>query len=251
MSRRRWISAGAGLYLLFLLLTLPTDLVLQGAQLLDAPPLRYAAASGTLWQGELRQLQVAERRFDRLSWDLHPSRLLLGELGGHLELRQGPNYLRGDLGIGPLGGIDLSGVEAQWRLTDLSQGTPLATFSPQGQLNLHLQQASLGDQQLHSLEGVASWSDAAIEMIQPMTLGAFRAEFTPGAEEGVEALIRDADGPVSLSAQLQLSPDWSYEVNGDWAPRGNAPNLRNLTRLAGRPGVDGRYPIQVAGQLFQ
>ena len=94
MKRPLWIALLAAIaFLAIVLVRMPA------AWLLPSRGGQWSCASieGSLWSGGCAALTVSSTSLGDLSWDLHPSRLLLGRAAAHLTLSHGPAEAAADV----------------------------------------------------------------------------------------------------------------------------------------------------------
>ena len=66
---------------------------------------------------------------------------------------------------------------------------------------------------------------------------------TPGAGE-----LRDAGGPIQLSARVIINPDLTWTLDGMVGTRaGQLPQLQRRLEMLGAPDAAGRRPLSVSG----
>lgn len=246
-----WLTLTIGLYLFFLLWTIPAGL--GWAWLASRPESKMARVTmldlhGPWSAGNCALLKMGPLQLHDLTWRIRPLALFRGRLEfaltgalpdsgklaatvslgrRDLELRelqlQGPanNFFRT-----LLPGIPLHGALAGQDLRLLLVGGLPAAAS--GQLN---------------------WQGAGVELTAPVVVGdlALQMQSDPG---GITANLKDSGGPLRIDIQTRLKPDGAYELTGEVAPRGTIPpELTNMLSLLGPRTPDGRIRLSRSGQL--
>lgn len=242
---RGWLL-GVAAYLIFLLATLPADYV-AGWTSKYFPAIRLSGVSGSVFSGQAQQLRYAGRPLGAIEWHfdwLAPFTFTLGyrvrlhddsrDLEGRVDTRFGAVYLRSLSGRLPVVALD------PW--------SPLPTHSLEGNLNLALKQLSFKDDRLTGAAGEVDLSEAVLKWPTSYTLGSFRLLLT-NAGAGVRATADDVNSPLSLHADLSLSPTGAYKLTGTLAAHDPGDTAtRNLLANLGHPDSTGRYPFSFSGQ---
>jgi len=246
-----WLTLTIGLYLFFLLWTIPAGFC--WAWLASRPESQMARVTmldlhGPWSAGNCAMVKVGPLQLHDLTWRIRPLALLRGRLefaltgalpdSGQmaatvslgrrdLELRdlqlQGP---AASLGRTWLPGIPLTGTLAgkDLRLI-LVGGLPVAAS---GQLN---------------------WQGAGVELTSPVPMGDLALQMQSDTG-GITANLKDSNGPLRIEIQTRLKADGAYEITGEVAPRGAIPpELTNMIGLLGPRTPDGRIRLSRSGQL--
>ncbi|MCC5861315.1 MAG: type II secretion system protein N [Gammaproteobacteria bacterium] len=248
MSRRAWqlLAAGAVLYLVVLVMTLPAAMVLP--RLLAGTPVAAGGVEGTLWRGSAATLVVAEVPAYGLRWRIEPLALFRGRLQGRAEARLDEGFIRARLGYALFSGrLHADDVEAAARLARLA--APAGFQGTDGNLSLQLEHMVLHQGWPVRLAGRLGVGALSIQELGRQPLGDFEAVFKLEAEDLV-AELRDVAGLLDLEANLRLDRELRWALEGEVAPRGSAPpNLRDALTLLGPADDRGRRPFGLGGRL--
>jgi hypothetical protein len=206
-----------------------------------------ATLDGTLWSGTCSGVVVSGKALGDLSWDLHPLRLLIGQLAARVKLANGVVAGTGELQLGFGGHLTLRNV-----LADLPLDPQLISGVPQnlrGHAHLDLSLVRLehgiitqleGRIEAHDLEDRSGGNDTA--------LGSYLVSFPPGVVGDPTGKIRDLDGPLALEGTLRLTRAPGFELEGFIAPRkGASPEVVNNLQFLGSPDASGRRSFSLAG----
>ncbi|HHJ80844.1 MAG TPA: type II secretion system protein N [Candidatus Tenderia electrophaga] len=231
----------------FLLATFPAQ---RGFALLaeQAPQLRAAGLSGTVWSGKAGVLQVGDRNLEKLQWQLKPWSVLFGQLELDVRLDGADVAGQASIGLKPDGAIRLTDVDLRLSAAEMSKQFKVPVDLG-GQFNVQLHSAELMGQKLQSAEGVIRWQRAALVSPFAQPMGEFVARLSTEADV-IKAQVKDDGGPLQLDGVAKLTPDGRYDFNGSVSVRDAQQKLLvQGVRAMGRPGKDGRVPLRYSGRL--
>jgi general secretion pathway protein N len=213
-------------------------------------PNHFAGASctsidGSLWSGACSGLSVSGSTVGDVGWELHPFGLLLGRLGAHLTLGNGPAEAAADVELRLGQKITARNVSATLPLDPrLLPGVP-ATLHGNARIDLAL--ARLEHGVLKELKGTVEAHDLVDTSGQRTPLGSYAVSFPGGDTTGQ---LHDLDGPLAVEGTLKLTPQPGFEVQGLVATRNGAPQeLINNIRFLGSPDASGRRPFSLSGSF--
>jgi len=211
------------------------------------PTLSCASVEGSLWSGYCSGLEVRGVALGDLTWQLHPVRLLAGELAAHVDVEHPPaTSAQADVQIGLGGTVEARNVTALLPLDPaLLQGIP-PTLT--GTLHLDLALVRVTSKGVVSrLEGRIEASDLVDSSGYVTPLGSFAVTFPGGAGEPTGD-IADVGGPLAVQGKLHLTPQPGYELSGYVTPRQSAtPALISSIQFLGSPDAQGRRPFALSG----
>ena len=211
------------------------------------PTLSCASVEGSLWSGYCSGLEVRGVALGDLTWQLHPVRLLAGELAAHVDVEHPPaTSAQADVQIGLGGTVEARNVTALLPLDPaLLQGIP-PTLT--GTLHLDLALVRVTSKGVVSrLEGRIEASDLVDSSGYVTPLGSFAVTFPGGAGEPTGD-IADVGGPLAVQGKLHLTPQPGYELSGYVTPRQSAtPALISSIQFLGSPDGQGRRPFALSG----
>jgi general secretion pathway protein N len=248
MNRPRLLVAlGVGAFLLMLLVTLPAQLAVgQLARLgIDA-----TGVSGSVWKGHAALVRVGAMPLGELSWDLHVLALFTGRASATIAVKQPGAFAEGDLSATPGGRITLTGVSASWPLDRVA--APGLPAGWKGTANLKLAELVIEDRVPVAVTGTVDLIDVVGPANRPARLGSYRATFpsaTPGPN-GITADLKDLDGPLAITATLQVQRDRNYLIEGQVATRPDAPaQIVSALQYLGEADSSGRRPFSLSGSF--
>ncbi|MBY5994002.1 type II secretion system protein N [Ferrimonas balearica] len=244
----KYTLLGVVLYLMFLLVNVPAALVWQLAPLPKG--VNAAGLSGTLWQGQADQLTVAGRQLEQVSWELHPSQLLMGQAG--LSFRLGGGVARGEgtLSYG-FGGLEVDSLRFSAPLPWLLGNTRLP-FRTQlnGAATLSLNDSAQGSPWCDRLSGrvLVDTLDVRNQFGQ-FPLGNLAG--TLSCEQGnLKLLMDEAENEIGVQGQAMLLADNQVQVAASIRPTDAQPeDLRKALAFLGQPDGEGAYPFNYNGPI--
>lgn len=234
----------SGIYLFWLLLTAPARLL----TLALPDGISVGEFSGTLWQGEARQLAWRGAHLDHLSWALTFS---AGLPGWRITLND-PNGLRGQISLFGITTLRLqdgrflvpASFARRWLMPDLPlEASGQITLSlPEGRFN------HAGCQQLSA--GRMLWQEAQLSSpAGSLTLASVSGKFSCTPAGALALTLSQDSHQLSLSGQGTLSPDGRYAFHGKLQTRQSTPGLLTLLMTQNqRLDEQGRIPWQLQGK---
>jgi len=165
MRKRVLIIVGIVVFGLSLLVHLPAQMVLPE----NSGKFRLVGISGSLWQGEIRQILFTNKALpvQDLSWSMRPAALLTGKYKAYFHERQKPSN-NGHLSLNLFSReVEIQGLH--WQLSTASLDSLVLLrggLKPQGQLQLDLDYLQLpaGNTLPSRLQGQLDWQDAALQI---------------------------------------------------------------------------------------
>ncbi len=243
-----YLGLGLGMYLVFLVTTLPAPWAYSWAQT-RLGGVVLSGLSGSVWDGRAVTAQLGQTRLEKFHWQLNPWALLFGRLGADLEFayRDEPAALSVSRGFG--GRWHFSDVALRMPARALESWLRLPAAELSGVLDVQLDKLVIDQGRITTAQGVMAWNNAAV--VKPVTadLGGFTVTLD-NADEGIKGVLKDQGGAVQADGVLNLKPDGNYDftgtlVSGD--PR--QPAIAQGVQLFGQPGGDGRVKLSIQGAL--
>ena len=204
-----------------------------------------AGVDGSLWSGVCTALTVQRTPVGDVSWELHPWRLLLGELAAHIAVTRGAGNLDAEVEL-RFG----QQVTVRHAVADLPLDPALIPGLPadlHGRAHLDLALAQFEHGVITALQGRIEARDLEDRSGAATPLGSYLVTF-PGGPGEPTGKLRDLDGPLAVEGTLRLTRQPGFELEGLVAARAGAtPELVNNIRYLGSPDATGRRPFSVAG----
>ena len=242
------IAIGVISYFIFLFATIPASFAFS--RLAETSlQLRYGTASGTIWKGEVNNLDVSGLRVSRAHWDMHAWRLMLAQLSVNVGLNIDRSVANANITLPFFGNTMVKDVRAAFPLQTLSQFGYLPGNTASGDLAVRLDELILEEYRPVSAQGEITLNNLVLNVAGNMPLGNFRAVIS--SESGsIRAAVNDTQGPLNLQAMFSLSPEGNYDIDGTVSLRDTTQqDLARGLGLVGQADATGAHQIQFSGQL--
>lgn len=215
-------------YLFFLLLYLPAAQVVSRIEL--PGNVNISGVSGTIWQGEIEQLEIEDISLKQLYWQIG----MAGFLPAIHWAMTDPQGISGKGSVGWMNGVQL-------QTTDIK--LPAALIIPKlelplpvtanGMIKLHIEHARIIDLSCESLSGVLRWDNGRLSSpMGEIELGEAQARLNCADFKLIADISQKSDA-LSLTAQVKLDEDM-YEMDATLTPGASlSPLLANgLSQIA-------------------
>jgi len=235
-------------FFIFLIASIPAQWVVQQLPPQLSQQLQLTGVSGTLWRGEAASVVAGGENLGMLTWSLLPLPLLWGQASLDIELNSDKHFAEGELSIGLLDqSLTLQQTRLRVPVAGYAARFPLSGFTPQGVMELRLDQLVYSDAAITDLTGELQWSQAALS--NDLMLGDLAADFQL-LEGKLVAQLKDLGGALSLDGKFTLESSGAYTLKTILAntdPVNTA--LSQTLRLVGRPAANGTVPFNHSGRL--
>jgi hypothetical protein len=248
-QRDALIGAGLGAFAAGTVALLPAHVALK----LLGTGARISGASGTLWSGTADAIQLDALQLGRTEWSLRPLALFRGRLAADVTTQWAGGSGHGDVAIGLGKSFACNDCEISTSLVALR---PIAAVPALGgKLDLTVRALDISEGWPRRAIGVARVTDMPLSIPGQAqssgAVGSYEVAFNadPVAEDGrVEGTVTDLDGPLQVTARLQLTPPGNYQLAGTAQARPDAPPaLRSGLALLGPPRADGSREFAFSG----
>ncbi|WP_220457553.1 type II secretion system protein N [Vibrio marinisediminis] len=231
---------------------LPIQAVLAHAPLPNQ--LKIAGASGTLWQGQVQQLQWQQYNLGQVSWQLQPTKLLTGNLQAQVRLGRGNPWqlrARGVVGYG-LQGAYAEDVIASMPATQVMKFAPPipVPLDITGQLELSIESLQYAAPYCRSGKGNLVWNTDQIGTpLAPLELGPVIADLSC-KESNIKVMGKQRSQQVMSEFSLDLQANHQYSAKAWFNPQPEFPDaLAEQLKWLPTPDNQGRYQFSYRGRL--
>lgn len=243
---KAWLL-GLAAFLLALLIVLPARWV--AAALPDT--VQCAGWSGSVWRGQCRELALSDgqkvvMRLSTLQWRLKPATLLRLRLRAQFHSTWPQGETAGEVTVAAGGAIQVRDMNGRSELDRRFFGA-----MPQGwhgQVDIRGFDLDWHDGIIGRLGGellVSNLLDA-----RGTKLGSYRLAFTPSDAPPFTGQLSDAGGPMEVAADLQLTADQNWTLEGRMRVRDAANTTLNRTLdMLSAPDASGWRRLSAAGQF--
>lgn len=242
-----YIFLFTGLFSLSVVVHTPVSFVLPYANL----PMDVSGASGTLWQGNIQQLNWRGQNLGKVSWQFSPSQLFKGKAEYALRFGYGS-----DLGFNGKGivGFDFSGLYANNVVASIAAKSiqnkvnyPLP-IDANGQVELAIQQYRYEQPWCQAAQGTLVWNNSEVNSpLGNLNLGTIIADLSC-ANSVLSAESNHENGQLAAAFTAELSRDMQVKLDAWFKPNSDFPaGMRSQLKWLGNPDAQGRYPFVYSG----
>ena len=213
-----------------------------------APPaVQMSGLDGTIWSGSAAELSASGLYLRELKWRLRPLRLVTGKVAARIEARPSSGFLEAEIAVGLGGDIMLSDVNGSLPLRDFATITRMPGLA--GNVSLQFNELRIRDGLPVVADGTLAVADLVAPMVDPASIGGYRAEFFTD-DNAVVASVEDDNGVFDLAGSLTVSGDRNYQFLGKVAATDStSEKLKRQLRFLGSPNDRGQHDIRLEGQL--
>jgi hypothetical protein len=250
MTRKGYITIALLVFIASLIAQAPAATLYAWFKPKAPAPVELIGLQGTINTGRASGLNVNNRStLNNLNWKLQPWRLLLGQLGFHLE-SHGDTTLDSHIALSIFGSTGINDTQGVMNLKTLLTAIGQPFLPLDGQARLQLKSLRLRSNQFKSADGRIEIRGLAWTLAQePIVLGDFAAVVTT-ENDTIIAQFQPLAGTLELNGTAKLSPDQSYEAQLQLRPKPGAPPLLNsLLGSIGPADPQGWYHIRQQGKL--
>lgn len=241
----RWLLAGLGLYLVFLVATFPAGYAIAWLQK-DVPGVHLAGVHGNVWAGSAQEAAWQGQPWGSLHWSFDWRALFAGRVGYRFSLEAPDIALQARVADNHRN-LLLQDVAGHLPISRLAPWLPLPPGSVAGQLNIKLDRMLLVNARPAAAVGTLSVTNLNLSWPQSVSLGDYQLKLRTAAD-GIRGNLLDTSGPLMLQGSVHLAPDGHYHLSGTLAPRGPG-NLALNNLLHYLPSnADGKHPFDFNGR---
>ena len=241
----KWILLGLLAYVVFLIAKLPAIQLISRLQL--PANISIEGVSGTIWQGQARQLTINTLPIDKVEWQLSFWPLLTGK--ARLDITAGNMRQAEEVSFSGLLWLGKNSVAAQNFSLYLPSDLVIAQLplpvavNASGRFSLKLDELEYM-QGCQTLSGTGQWLNAQVLGLQnPLTLGTFNAELSC-IDNDVLISVKEPNS-FGLTAKARIPNNLHFAVEGRFKPDPSLPpEVQQAAQFFGKPDAEGYYPIE-------
>ncbi len=212
-------------------------------------PVHLGEVSGTLWNGQSNPASINGEPVGVLSWKLSPLSLLGARVDAYVVLR-GDAY-NGDSAVSVR-------RDRSVRVRDLNLRFPARRLEPmldipalvlRGEVQVAITQAELHGGFPTSINGRATWKDAAVAGSAEALFGDLVTDFSSSASGGLDGTISDSGGPLQAQGSYHAGLT-GYSADISLRARDGNPQVTEALQYIGQPQPDGSARLEVRGTLL-
>lgn len=247
MSWKKALLLGLATFVLALIIVLPAAWV---SAALPAS-VQCAAWSGSVWRGQCRELSLSDgqkvvMKLSTLRWRLKPAALLGLKLKADFDSTWPQGSTEGEVAVSPSGAISVRGMNGRSELDRRFFGAMPAGWH--GQIDIRDFDLDWRNGVIGRLGGELVVSD--LKDARGTALGGYRLRFPSSGAAPFNGELVDTGGPLEVAAQLQLTADQAWNLDGRMRVRdaGNTSLNRALDVLS-FADASGWRRLTAAGQF--
>lgn len=244
------IGVGVACFMVFVIASVPAKVI---ASLIPGDFVQIGGASGTLWSGEARLLQVSGVQLTETKWTLHPMQLPLGRLAFELETHTSGGFVRCDITLGITGVVTVRNLDAAGPLAPLAGLMKLPQSG--GDISLQIDVLTIKNEWPSSLVGSIRIENLPLNLIGVAAgpIGTYEVRFDsdPVPEDGrIVGALQDLGGPLELGGSVFLDPPRNYELSATIRAGAGAPtDLARGLALLGPADANGYHQFMMSGSM--
>ncbi|MCW8826809.1 MAG: type II secretion system protein N [Gammaproteobacteria bacterium] len=250
----RWGGIFVVIYILALLIQLPAkfsyEKIVPAVGIVPNPNLTVQSISGTLWRGEVADLQYRQQPLGLLKWNLNLLPLLIGELSSSWSVEHAAGLLQGDVSVdGEI--ITLNELQGKLHPSMLLPLFPFTPFTVDGMLTIDMKKLQLTGNRPSLLLGKVEWQQAQVTMTEPLDLGNVDLIFDTNQENGeITGQVTNLEGALEISSKIIIQADGSYQIETSLKPRNSRDQqLTNMLSILGKPDRSGVIRFSQNGKI--
>ncbi len=234
-------------YLLFLLATIPAQQIWQFIPQQNKARLHISHIEGSLWSGQISNLEINRLSLGQLDWNLNLLPLFLGQLGLDTKIQGSLGKLQSHLILSTNGRLQATDLSGRMPAESLNPYTLPATLG--GDISLNIQKLLFQNKQKLQMQGEMRWRNASISLLQTIELGDVRLLAKTDGDGSILHITNEKsalgiEGSIKLDAKGRYSVKLTL-VNQD----SNRKDIRALLHMLGHADATGKVHIQRQGQL--
>lgn len=214
------------------------------------PGLVLGAAEGSIWHGQVNNVEYRGWNAGKLEWSVRPLSLLGLRLSAGVEItRGGGNDISAIATITPAGKIVITNLRGGLAIAELEQAQLVPRNFASGALLVNVDELEIVDGRPVTATGRLGLTGLRSPLLPDVPLGDYSASLQTGIN-GIAAEFSELEAPISIDGNALLHPDGRYTVSGHITPKRETPEiLRRGLSLTGSPDASGRYTFSFEGNL--
>ena len=250
LKLRSWhwlVAYGISIYLLFLLINLPANVVWSMAPESIQQSVNITNLHGNAWSSSADNIVINGYELGKADWTLNPFLFFFGKLGGHMNVRQAFGQAECGYSINSDQQIELTDLNAEFSAAIIDPA--IRPFMLEGVITSQLDTLQVQARKLFQASGTLQWRDASITGVQDVSLGNLTFKASPEAK-GTRLQVTNEGGLIEVSGDIRLAGNGRYNLNLLLSSRDNRNrDLKSMLAVLGRADAQGRVRFTQAGIL--
>ncbi len=201
--------------------------------------------SGTIWNGEVNQLNIDNNYLGKVNWEVDPLQSLKT-----LSLKTKFNIKSKDINAFGVAGINIDKSliihNTQFDINASYVNTLQNKAKLSGTFNGFIKNAAIKKDVVPQIDAIVNWQDGALDSPIKLTEGDYRAVITPETGD-LNIKLSSKEAPIELNGDIKLQKDWIFTTN--LITKSSNAGLMAMMKFAGKPQTDGSIAIKQKGDL--
>ena len=236
------------LYLFFLIINIPANFLLANLNL--PKNVSINSVSGTVWSGKIGQLQVSSINFGRVSWNLSPLNLLVGELSADIAIINDEQFINSKVNVSSSGKVELEETRFSIDLSTLAPLTYGMPFAYSGKASGYFPVSFFLKNNFVGINGKLSLANIKMISPQEQTFGDFVVDFRAENEGATSGKIKDMGGVLDVAGLLDLNKKGLFNLSAKLAVRESDAALEQMLSFLGTKDASGRVQLNSSIKLW-
>jgi general secretion pathway protein N len=231
---------------LALLINLPVKYVLPYVTLPQT--VRLTGIDGNLFSGSIVEVNLNDFPIRGIRYSYMPSCIPMLKLCYHIDYDEGQLQLAYDVLNGD---TEVSRSRVEYPVATLLAHLPApALAKPTGRLQLEIDDMSMQENKLLSVNGKLIWRDLGLDQDgSNVNIGDYQVDIS-GDVKAYNFTITDLDAALDVSGDGSISAAGTYEVDVRIAPEaGLDPQIKSILNLVAARSSDNKYRIEQKGRI--
>ena len=238
---------GISIYLLFLVINLPAGVVWSFLPEDIKRSVNLSNLHGSAWSAGADNIVVDGFKLGKAEWTLNPFLLFIGELGGHIKVRNALGKAESGFSINSDQVIELSDLDSEFSAAIFDPA--IRPFMLEGIITSQMDSLQIQSKVLLEATGTLQWRNASISGVQDVSLGNLTFQASPEAK-GTRLQVTNEGGLIALSGDIRLAGNGRYNLNLLLSSRDKQnTDLKSMLAVLGRADAQGRVRFTQAGKL--
>ena len=244
----KWLTAyGVILYLLFLVISLPANVVWSLAPQQLKRGVIVSNLQGSAWSASADSIIVNGIDLGKSNWTLNPLLLFVGKLGGHITVRNAMSEVQSGFAIQTDQLVELSNLTGEFNAAMLDPAFRPFTFA--GIIKSDLDTLELQRKARLMASGTLQWNNASITGVQEVALGNVLLNASPEAK-GTRLQVSNEGGLIAISGDIRVAGNGRYTLNLLLSNRDKRrTDINTILSVLGRLDAQSRVRLNQQGML--
>ncbi len=243
-----WLTVyGLVLYLMFLLINIPADIVWSLAPQQFKRDIIVNNLQGTAWSAKADGIVVNNLDLGKTNWTINPLLLFIGKVGGHIHIRNAMGQAQSGFFLDSDQLLNLSNLTGEFNAAMLDPA--IRPFTLGGLFKSELNELQLQRKTFLSATGTLQWTNASISGVQEVPLGNITLNAMPESK-GTRLQVTNEGGVIAISGEIRVAGNGRYTVNLLLSNRDKSQSeIDRMLAFLGRADAQGRIRLNQQGML--